>query len=87
MPFDPSKPADHSPLVSAEMRGQLNALSQAVADALNTANANAVAAIAGTSNNSNTVGTLGQGASGIYDAMQMQVVLDKLDELISALRR
>ena len=26
MPFDPSLPADHSPLVSAEMRGQLNGL-------------------------------------------------------------
>ena len=26
MPFDPSKPADHSPLVAAEMRSQLNGL-------------------------------------------------------------
>ena len=33
MPFDPSKPADHSPLVSAEMRGQLNGL-KALVDAV-----------------------------------------------------
>ena len=26
MPYDPALPADHSPLVSAEMRGQLNGL-------------------------------------------------------------
>ena len=26
MPFDPSKPSDHSPLASGEMRSQLNAL-------------------------------------------------------------
>ena len=31
MPFDPLKPADHSPLSSAEMRGQLNALNDAIA--------------------------------------------------------
>jgi hypothetical protein len=44
-------------------------------------------AISGTSNNSNGVGTLGQGASGGYDQNQMQNVLDKIDELINALRR
>ena len=80
MPFDPAKPADHAPLASAEMRSQLNALNQNISDAVN-------AAIAGTSNNSNAVGTLGQSASGGYDQTQMQQVLDKLDELINALRR
>ena len=30
MPFDPSKPADHSPLVAAEMRGQLNGLNDKI---------------------------------------------------------
>ena len=80
MPFDPSKPANSSPLSSSEVRGQLNGLNQAITDAVN-------AAIAGTSNNSNGVGTLGQIASGGYDPGQMQQVLDKLDELINALRR
>ena len=78
--FDPSKPADHSALSSAEMRTQLNGLKQNISDAVN-------AAISGTSNNSNAVGTLGQSASGGYDQTQMQQVLDKLDELINALRR
>jgi hypothetical protein len=44
-------------------------------------------AISGTSNNSNGVSTLGQGANGEYDPSQMQAVLNKLDELINALRR
>lgn len=44
-------------------------------------------AIAGTSNNSNGVSTLGQSAQGFYDQNQMQDVLNKLDELINALRR
>jgi hypothetical protein len=30
MPFDSSKPADHSPLVAAEMRGQLNGLNDKI---------------------------------------------------------
>ena len=80
MPFDPSKPANSSPLSSAEMRGQFNSLNQAITDAVN-------AAIAGTSNNSNGVATLGQSANAGYDPGQMQAVLDKLDELITALRR
>ncbi|WP_294227571.1 hypothetical protein [Prosthecobacter sp.] len=39
------------------------------------------------SNNSNGVNTLGQGADGSYNQSQMQDVLNKLDELINALRR
>ena len=35
MPFDPSKPADHTPLFAEEMRDQLNAL-KALIDALPT---------------------------------------------------
>ncbi len=38
-------------------------------------------------NNSNGVSTLGQGADGSYNLSQMQDVLNKLDELINALRR
>jgi hypothetical protein len=44
-------------------------------------------AISGTSNNSNSVGTLGLSADGSYNPSQMQDVLNKLDELIIALRR
>ena len=37
--------------------------------------------------NSNGVNTLGQTADGTYSASQMQDVINKLDELINALRR
>jgi hypothetical protein len=37
--------------------------------------------------NSNAVSMLGQTADGTYSASQMQDVINKLDELIGALRR
>ena len=45
------------------------------------------AAISTTSNNSNVVFMLGEMAEGIYNQTQMQNVINKLDELINALRR
>lgn len=89
MPFDPAKPAPNSPNSSAEMRAQLTALND---DIQTRATAASVAgdianALLGTSNNSNGVSTLGQSAQSFYDQSQMQNVLDKLDELINALRR
>ena len=89
MPFDPTKPTNNSPNSSAEMRSQLTSLNadiqqRATINDLNNAIANALAQ---TSNNSNGVGTLSQGADGNYNQTQMQQVLDKLDELINALRR
>ena len=80
MPFDPSKPVVNSPNSSAEMRDQLNVRNQNINDIVN-------AAIAGTSSSSNGVGTLGQSASGGCDQSEMQQVLDKIDEVINALRR
>ena len=44
-------------------------------------------AISGTSANTNSVGTLGQGADGSYNQSQMQDLINKVDELINALRR
>ncbi len=89
MPFDPAKPADHSPNFSAEMRSQLTSLNadiqqRATINDLNNAIANA---ISGTSNNTNAVSTMGQSADGSYQQWQMQMLFDKLDELINALRR
>ncbi|MBE7493828.1 MAG: hypothetical protein HS117_02675 [Verrucomicrobiaceae bacterium] len=89
MPFDPTKPANNSPNSSAEMRSQLTSLNadiqqRATINDLNNAIANALAQ---TSANSNGVSTLGQGADGSYNQTQMQDVLNKLDELINALRR
>ena len=89
MPFDPTKPANNSPASSAEMRSQLTSLNadiqqRATINDLNNATANALAQ---TSNNSNGVSNFGQGADGSYNQTQMQDVLNKLDELINALRR
>ena len=80
MSFDPSKPANNSPLSSSEMRNQLNGLNQNINDTVNSA-------ISGTSNNSNGVATMGQSADPNYQQWQMQMLFDKLDELINALRR
>jgi hypothetical protein len=44
-------------------------------------------ATTGTSSNSNSVTTLGQTADGSYNPAQIQMLLDKMDELITALRR
>ena len=89
MPFDPTKPANNAPLSSAEMRSQLTSLNadiqqRATINDLNNAIANALAQ---TSNNSNGVSTMGQSADGSYQQWQMQMLFDKLDELINALRR
>ena len=89
MPFDPTKPANNSPNSSAEMRSQLTALNADIQQRATQADlANAIAiVVAGTSNNSNTVSTLGQSADGSYNQSQMQMLFDKIDELINALRR
>ncbi len=89
MPFDPTKPANNAPLSSAEMRSQLTSLNadiqqRATINDLNNAIANALAQ---TSNNSNGVSTMGQSADGSYQQWQMQMLFDKVDELINALRR
>jgi uncharacterized protein (DUF1501 family) len=45
------------------------------------------AEIATTSSNSNAVALLMEGADGFYNQTQMQRLIDKVDELITALRR
>ena len=89
MPFDPTKPANNSPASSAEMRSQLTSLNADIQQRATQADvSNAIAsALQQTSANSNGVSTLGQGADGSYNQTQMQDVLNKLDELINALRR
>ena len=71
------------------MRGQLTALNadiqqRALVNDLSSAIANALAQ---TSSNSNAVNTLGMGADGGYNPSQMQDLINKVDELITALRR
>lgn len=97
MPFNPSLPADHTPLDAGEMRGQLTSLNtdiqsrvdqptlnaamvQAVSDAIN-------GTLPQTSANSNAVNEMAQSADGTYNPSQMQDVINKINELIGALRR
>ncbi|MBL9114227.1 MAG: hypothetical protein JNJ83_04420 [Verrucomicrobiaceae bacterium] len=83
--FDPTLPQENTPADAAQMRDQLNALNddiqtRATTDELNTA-------IQGTSANTNQVSTLNMNADAAYDQNQMQAVLQKLDEVILAMRR
>ena len=89
MPFNPTKPGNNSPASSAEMRSQLTSLNADIQQRATQADlANAIAnALTQTSNNSNGVSTMGQSADGSYQQWQMQMLFDKMDELINALRR
>ena len=82
MPFDPSLPGDHSPLISAEMRGQLNAR-----DADKASHTEVAGAIAGTANNMNAVGDLSVSLSNPPQQWEVQAIVDKMNELLAALRR
>lgn len=89
MPFDPTKPAPNSPIVSAELRDQFNSLNadiQSRATPSQVLDAQATA-IASSSNNSNGVGTLDFGISDPPTQSEVQTMLDKINELINALRR
>lgn len=85
MPFDPTKPANGSDLSSAEMRAQLNALHddiqmRAQQNVLNDL-------IAGTAANVNAVSALNNNSGSGWSSGELQIIADKLDELILALRR
>ena len=72
MPYDPSKPANGAPILSAELRNQFAGLK-----ALIDARAHRVDDISG----------LGMNASLTYDPAQFQSLADKLDEVIDGLNR
>lgn len=85
MPFDPNLPQENTLIDAVQMRAQLQALNDDTQT--RATQGDLAAAIAGTSANSNSVGTLGQGADSSYNQTQIQDILNKLDELINALRR
>jgi hypothetical protein len=85
MPYNPNLPQENTLIDAAQMREQLQALN---ADTQTRATQAALAAaLASTSNNTNGVATLGQSADSNYNQSQIQDILNKLDELITALRR
>ncbi len=97
MPYNPALPLPNSEIESAVLRDQFNGLKtllDAVAAGavtptqLTTAINNALAsAIAGTSSNSNAVATLEVTVSDPPTQAEVQTIVDKLNELINALRR
>jgi hypothetical protein len=85
MPFDPTIPQENTPIDAAPMREQFNslkALMDACATSVDLANA-----VQTTSSNSNAVGSLAMNVDPDYNQNQMQLIVNKLEELINALRR
>ena len=85
MPFDPTIPADHAPLVAPVMRGQLTALNDDVQTRATAADL--AAAIGGTSANTNAVGTLDEPFSDPPVTADLEAIRAKLNELIVTARR
>ena len=83
--FDPTYPPTNALIESAPLRGQFNSLKDLI-DALPT-QAELANVLASTSNNSNTVGSIAMNLDPDYNQNQMQMIVDKLEELIQALRR
>ena len=72
MAYDPTKPANGAPILSAELRNQFAGLKTLI-----DARAHRVDDISG----------LGMSANAFYDPVQIQTLADKLDEVIDALNR
>ena len=100
MPFDPTKPAANSPVISAEMRAQLTALKQLIdnleANKATVADLNAnvnnlqvqlANAMTDTSHNAINVADLNVGLSNPPQQWEVQPVIDKINELLGVLRR
>lgn len=76
MPYDPTKPVNGSLIAAPELRSQFQGIMDVV-----TSNQN------NTSANSNSVNTLGMFVSNPPTQTDVQMIADKLDELILSLRR
>ena len=93
MAFDPTKPATGSPLVSAEMRNQLNALKaliddlQSRLDALPASPEIATVISDNSAANVNAVVPLNLTVSDPPTAAETQAIVDKLNEVLTALWR
>jgi hypothetical protein len=89
MPYNPTLPANSSALSSAEMRSQLTGLQANIiaATADKVTQAQLASEISGTAINPAGVQPLAQSADGSYNQSQFQQVMDKLDELLNAIKR
>ena len=85
MPYDPNIPQAGTEIDAVQMRGQLNGLKDlidACASSVDLSNA-----VQGTSANSNAVSSIAMNVDPDYNPAQIQMIVDKLEELIQALRR
>ena len=93
MAFDPTKPANNSPLAAAEMRNQLTALKalvddlQSQLDALPTSPDMTNAISDNSAANVNAVTPLNLTVSDPPTAAETQAIADKLNEVLTALWR
>ena len=85
MPFDPTKPADNSPILSGQLRSQFTSINGDVQTRATQANLDG--AIAGTANNCNAVDFLNISISDPPTQSEAQAILDKLNEFLGATRR
>ncbi|HXE42214.1 MAG TPA: hypothetical protein VN516_04230, partial [Candidatus Baltobacteraceae bacterium] len=82
MAYDPTLPANNSPIVSAELRNQYAGLKEEIDDKVSNQDLNN-----NSSANSNQVQFLGMIASDPPTQGDVQSIADKVDELIQQLRR
>ena len=95
MPFDPTQPADDTPVSAPAMRDQLNALNEAIAAVPagppgppgEVSAADLVAERINNAANPTGVSTLGLAVSDPPTQAEVQALAAKLDALITALRR
>lgn len=86
MAFDSTKPANNSPIVAAELRTQFSGLNDLIqdrvvyADLYDGINANAAGPVTG-------VALLSMSVSNPPTQAQMQAVANKIDEMLTALKR
>ena len=88
MPFNPSLPANNSPVSSSELRDQFSGLKDYVDDVANDLNMNINDAVVNqTAGNVSTIAELSLTVSNPPTQAQMQQVVDKLNQLIHKLKR
>jgi hypothetical protein len=85
MPFDPSKPADHSPLSSAEMREQLTSLDDEIAQ--RATSGDLATAIAETARNPSAITPLAITFSDPPTAAEAQAIVDFVNTMLAGLQR
>lgn len=87
MPLDPTKPTPNSPRSSAEMRAELTGLNDLITAASVNASAALSAAFATTAQNPSAVADLSISLSNPPQQAEVQSIINKINELLAALRR